>query len=152
MRTDSTTEIVRTGGHPLLLTCIAFPIACFCGALATDLAYVATENFIWADFSAWLLAAGLGMGVIAAIVAVVDYARHRRQTRRGAWLVALGSVAVLFAALLDNLVHSRDAWTSVMPMGLLLSTLTVLIMLLTIWLSAGRDREIVTTSFGSVRR
>ena len=36
--------------------------------------------------------------------------------------------------MLNMLVHSRDAWTSVVPTGLILSALVVLILLFTGWL------------------
>jgi len=38
---------------------------------------------------------------------------------------------VLVLAFFNNLVHSRDAWTSVVPTGLILSALTVAVMIVT---------------------
>ncbi|MGY4314935.1 putative membrane protein [Bradyrhizobium sp. JR3.5] len=46
----------------------------------------------------------------------------------------LGNVVVMLLALCNALIHSRDAWTSVVPTGLVLSALTVLVMLFTGWL------------------
>ena len=124
-------------GRPLLQILVSFPIACFCGALATDITYAQTANIIWADFSAWLLAAGMAFGVLAAIVGAVGLVANRGTTRpRAVWPVAVGSLVVLGLALLDNLVHSRDAWTSVVPEGLALSAVTVAVMLGTAWLGA----------------
>jgi uncharacterized membrane protein len=128
---------VRVGGHPILRILVSFPIACFCGALVTDLAYVWTADMIWADFSAWLLAVGMVFGVLAAIAGIVDFVanwRVRMQTR--IWPVLFGSVVVLVLGLFDNLVHSRDAWTSVMPTGLLLSAATVVVLLVTAWVGS----------------
>ena len=45
----------------------------------------------------------------------------------------IGSLLVLIFALFDNLVHTRDAWTSVVPAGLALSAVTVVFMLITAW-------------------
>jgi uncharacterized membrane protein len=42
---------------------------------------------------------------------------------------------VLILAFFNNLVHTADGWTAVMPWGLTLSALTVLVMLVTLWLS-----------------
>ncbi len=130
------------GGRPLLRLLASFPIACFTCALATDLAYVQTANMLWANFSAWLLAAGMAGGVVAAIVGLVGLlADRRRHRQRSVWPVVLGSLLVLVVAFLNNLVHSRDAWTSVMPTGLALSFITVLLMLATVWLVAGASRR-----------
>ena len=41
---------------------------------------------------------------------------------------------MLILALFNSLIHSRDAWTSVVPTGLTLSAITVLVMLFTGWL------------------
>ncbi len=130
-----TTE--RATGHPIFRVLASFPLAFFSGALITDIAYAATANMMWADFSAWLLAAGLALGVLAAIAGIAGVAAGRRiRPARPVWLV-LGSFTVLVLALLDNFVHSRDAWTSVVPDGLVLSAATVIVMLITVIGGAG---------------
>jgi uncharacterized membrane protein len=48
----------------------------------------------------------------------------------------VGGGGVLTFALLNNFVHSRDAWTSVVPTGITLSALTVLAMIATAAFSA----------------
>jgi len=137
MNSDIAESTARHGGHPILRTLAAFPIACFTCALLTDIAYVQTTNVMWADFSAWLLAAGMAGGVVAAIMGLVSWVAGRRdRTQRSGWSIVLGSMLVLVIALFNNLVHSRDAWTSVMPTGLALSVATVLIMLATTWLAS----------------
>ena len=45
----------------------------------------------------------------------------------------LGHVLVLLLSFCNVLVHSRDAWTSVVPTGLILSTLVALLALWTSW-------------------
>ncbi len=127
----------RRGGHPVLRILASFPIACFSCALLTDIAYVQTTRIMWADFSAWLLAVGLAGGVVAAIAGVVSFAVNRRRKQHSIWAIALGSLAVLVIAAFNNLVHSRDAWTSVMPTGLALSAATVLVTLPVAWLAFG---------------
>jgi uncharacterized membrane protein len=149
MNGDIPRSTARMGGHPILLVLASFPIACFSCALATDIAYARTANMMWADFSAWLLAVGILMGVLAAIVGLVALiARRRGSARVPALPVAIGSAVVLILAFFDNLVHSRDAWTSVVPAGLALSLVTVVVMLITVWIGAARrdDRVIVMTA------
>jgi uncharacterized membrane protein len=46
----------------------------------------------------------------------------------------LGNIAVIVLAFFNMLIHTRDAWTSVVPVGLVLSLITVLILPLTGWL------------------
>ncbi len=133
---------IRVPGNPAFRFLAAFPIACFSCALLTDVAYAVTANMLWADFSAWLLAAGMGLGVLAAIAGLAGLAAGRRARaelglpRRPVGIIAIGSLLVLALGLLNNLVHSRDAWTSVMPEGLALSAITVLVILVTVWLGS----------------
>ena len=145
-------DTAQRGGHPVLRILTSFPIACFTSALLTDIAYVQTVNIMWANFSAWLLAAGMAGGVVAAIAGIVNLViGHRGRTQRSGWTIVLGSLLVLAIAFLNNLVHTRDAWTSVMPTGLALSVVTVLVMLATVWLSSnvGRRRGVAVPISGA---
>ncbi|WP_246788440.1 DUF2231 domain-containing protein [Bradyrhizobium sp. CCBAU 53421] len=125
----------RIGTHPIHPMLVPFPIACFVGALVTDIAYWQTAEMQWANFSAWLLFAGLIMGGLAAIAGLIDFLSNRLIRRLTyAWFHMVGNVVVMLLALFNAFVHSRDAWTSVVPTGLVLSALTVLVMLFTGWL------------------
>jgi uncharacterized membrane protein len=44
-------------------------------------------------------------------------------------------VVALILATFDMLVHTRDAWTSVVPWGLVLSATIVLVLILTGWIT-----------------
>ena len=66
----STPRVAMCPIHPML---VPFPIACFTGALFSDIAYWKTAEMMWADFSAWLLFAGLVMGVLAALAGLIDF-------------------------------------------------------------------------------
>lgn len=108
------------------------PIACFVGALLTDIAYWGTAQMMWADFSAWLLAAGLVIGlivVILALIAIFSQAALRRS--RLVWIHGIGYLIALILSLANMFIHSRDAWTSVVPTGITLSILAVLIFIAT---------------------
>jgi uncharacterized membrane protein len=122
-------------GHPLHPMLVPFPIVCFVGALITDIAYAETANIQWANFSAWLLTAGIIMAVFAAIAGVIDFFGDRRiRSFAAAWVHGIGNATAVILAILNAFVHSRDAYTSVVPIGLVLSVLTVLIFLVTGWL------------------
>lgn len=154
MNSDISGSMARSGGHPILRILASFPIACFTCALVTDIAYVQTTNMMWADFSAWLLAVGMAGGVVAAIAGLVGLVANRRgRTRRSVWPIVVGSLLVLVIAFFNNLVHSRDGWTSVMPTGLALSVATVLVMLATAWLASGAGRRRgLATEYSGVRQ
>ena len=92
---------------------------------------------MWANFSAWLVSVGVIFGFLAAIFGLIDFLMNRSiRSQAPAWPHAIGNVVVLVLALatLNMFVHSRDAWTSVVPWGLALSAATVLIMLFTVWM------------------
>ena len=117
---------------------VPVPIACFVGALLTDIAYAVTAEVMWANFSAWLLTVGVIVGILAAIAGLIDFLSNRlirEQTQ--AWPHLIGNLAVLIIAFFNMLVHTRDAWTSVVPTGLILSAITVAILPITGWLGWG---------------
>jgi uncharacterized membrane protein len=114
---------------------VPIPIVCFVGAFLTDLAYAWTAEMMWADFSAWLVSVGVVMGFLAAIFGLIDFLGNRFiRAQRPAWPHAIGNIAVLVLATINMFVHTRDAWTSVVPWGLTLSAVVVLILLFTGWM------------------
>jgi uncharacterized membrane protein len=131
-RLVTTAQIANHPIHPML---VPIPIVCFIGALVTDIAYFATAEMMWADFSAWLLIVGLIMGGLAAVAGLVDFMGNRLiRAQAPAWPHLIGNLVVLALAFFNALVHTRDAWTSVVPIGLILSVLTVLVLSVTGWL------------------
>lgn len=124
---------LKVGRHPLHALLAHAPNVLFAAALVTDLAYWKTTDILWADGSDWLLAFGALFAVLAALAGIVDFVAVRRN-RGGAGLFhAWGSLVVLVLAILNNFVHSRDAYTSVVPGGLILSVLTVVVLAVTGW-------------------
>lgn len=135
MTDQSLRATVRLAKHPIHPMLVPFPIVCFTGALVTDLAYWRTADIMWADFSAWLLLAGLLMGILAAIAGLIDFLSNRLiRDKSHAWLHLIGNAIVLILSFFNALIHSRDAWTSVIPTGLILSAVVVLLMLFTGWM------------------
>ena len=121
--------------HPVHVILAAYPIACFTGAFLTDIVYAQTYEMMWANFSIWLITVGLVMGVLAAVVGIADYLAHRRdRARRSASPHTIGNVLVLLLSLVNAFVHSRDAYTSVVPTGLILSGVVAVLVLVSSWL------------------
>jgi len=127
-----TAQVAQHPIHPML---VPIPIVCFIGALMTDIAYTLTADIMWADFSAWLLLVGFIFGVLAAIAGLTDFLTNRMiRAQAPAWPHLLGNLAVLVLSFFNILLHTRDAWTSVVPAGLVLSIIVVLILPVTGWL------------------
>jgi uncharacterized membrane protein len=127
-----TAQVAQHPIHPML---VPIPIVCFIGALVTDIAYTLTADIMWADFSAWLLLVGFIFGVLAAIAGLTDFLTNRMiRAQPPAWPHLLGNLTVLVLSFFNILLHTRDAWTSVVPAGLVLSIIVVLILPVTGWL------------------
>jgi uncharacterized membrane protein len=139
---------IRIASVPLHAVLVPFPIACFTGAMITDIVYSRTGVMQWSNFSAWLLAFGLLMGAIAAVFGLLDFLLGGRARPRIGWLHLAGNALVLLLALFNSFVHARDGWTSVVPTGLTLSVITVVLLAVTGFLGhrmtyayVGRDRS-----------
>ena len=131
---DNPPSTAKLFGHPVHPMLVPFPIACFVGALLTDLTYWRTAEMQWANFSIWLITFGLLFGGLAAIAGMIDFSSRQVRAQRPAWPHAIGNVVVMVLELVNAFVHSRDAYTSVVPTGLTLSVVSVLILLVTAWL------------------
>lgn len=109
---------------------LGIPFACFAAALITDIAYTQTFDISWKNFSDWLLAGGMVVGALAAIVGLADLARRSVRANRLIWPYAAFYAIAMILGLFDNFVHSRDAYGA-MPAGLVLSALTVVALVIT---------------------
>jgi len=126
---------VKRGGRPIHSILVPFPIACFAGALVTDLAYWQTADTMWEIFSVWLITVGLIMAGLATMAFVIDLVGGKR-IRTLAWPHAVGYALALLLSLINVFVHSRDGYTAVVPTGLTLSGLVVVILLFTGWVGS----------------
>lgn len=96
-------------------------------ACGTDAMYCKTSLWQWANFSAWLIVAGLVLALVATIVLVIDFLSGRAGRIRWGPFLALAAAALL--SLVNVFVHSRDAWTSVVPQGIGLSVVVTILLL-----------------------
>jgi uncharacterized membrane protein len=132
---------VRVPLHPTIMW---VPITCLVGTLLTDIAYAETAVMQWANFSAWLITVGVVLGWLTCIAGIVDLAGRRYAAAVvPGWAYAIGIVVVMILATFNMLIHTRDAWTSVVPWGLALSIITVILLVFTTaagWLALYRPR------------
>jgi uncharacterized membrane protein len=125
---------VNLRGRPLHAMLVPVPIVCFVATLVTDIVYWQTAAMLWADISAWLLVIGVIFSLFAAAVGTIDFLGDRRiRELRSAWIHGLGNFAALILSIVNTLIHTRDAYTSVVPSGLILSALVVVILVVTGW-------------------
>src|ERR1700739_3079343 len=88
-------------------------------------------DVMWERFSIWLITAGLILAGLSAIAYVIALASSRQQIDRPAWPSVVGYALAALLSLVNAFVHSRDAYTAVVPTGLMLSVLVVVVLLLT---------------------
>jgi len=94
---------------------------------ASDFLYWQTLLFQWNNVSEWLLATGLILAALAAIAFVIDLVLKR--VERIARLRFAGLTVAALLGLLNAFVHSRDAYTAVVPEGIILSAIVAIILL-----------------------
>lgn len=100
-------------------------------ALFTDLMYSSNSLMQWANFSNWLITGGLFLARIAVIVLIVDFAVGRGGPIRWLDFAVVGIAAIL--SLVNVFVHTRDAWTSVVPTGVSLSAVVAVLLVFVGW-------------------
>jgi len=134
MPSDNPRSTVSVGGRPLHAMLVPIPIVCFVATLVTDIVYWQTATMLWADMSAWLLLVGLIVSLFAAPAGLIDFFGDPRIRKlRAAWVHGIGNITALVLSIFNCLIHTRDAYTSVVPSGLILSALVVVILLVTGW-------------------
>jgi uncharacterized membrane protein len=129
--------------HPLHAIILAFPLPLFLGALLSDLAYRASFQVQWANFSSWLIAGGLFVGAFAVLWALINLFRSGPARRTRALVYFLVLLAMWGLGFVNALVHAKDAMAT-MPEGLLLSIISTLLALVAAWIgySGFRVKEV----------
>jgi len=97
-------------------------------AFVTDYIYYTTALWQWANFSAWLITAGLIVILVAVLLLLIDFATGRAGRLNTGSFILVAAAALL--SLVNAFVHSRDAWTSVVPQGILLSAVSTLLLVI----------------------
>lgn len=124
-----TTPYARGSGiHCVHAILLAFPIALFSAALITDIAYLRTEELQWTNFSAWLITGGLaftGLVLAWAAIALAVGFKAGEKLRRAVYAALL--MALFVIGFINALQHSRDGWSSVGTLGLVLSIISAVL-------------------------
>ena len=129
---------IALAGRPIYSMLLPIPVICFVGGLLTDLAYRGSGgNLLWLNFSCWLIAAGLLFGAFALLFVLIDAAR-----RAVSWISCGLLLAAWIVEFVNSLVHARDGWTAVVPLGLTLSVIGSVLVLVAAWFSSPYHRAV----------
>ena len=121
--------------HPLHAILLAFPIALFASALASDITYLNTAEIQWSNFSAWLIAGGALFGGLVLAWSIVAFLRLKSTPLQRQAVIFLALIAAMWiAGLFNAFYHSHDAWSSVGTMGVLLSAISTILALTAGWI------------------
>jgi uncharacterized membrane protein len=124
MRRDAGVSRVARGIFGLLNP---IPFGCFVAALIFDIIYQETAEILWDKAAAWLILFGLFFAVIPRLINLTQVWITARQSatridKLDFWL----NLCAIVAAIVNEFVHSRDAY-AVVPTGAWLSAVTVLL-------------------------
>ena len=85
--------------HPIHPMLVVFPVSFLSTAPVTDALFWWTGAPFWADASFWLVAGGVGMGVLSAAVGLVDFLAVREvRSHIASWSHLLVAVTLLALA------------------------------------------------------
>lgn len=97
-------------------------------ALFTDYMYASNSLIQWSNFSAWLILGGLLVALLAAIFLIFDIVVFGAGPINWIDFGLLGIAAIL--SIINELVHTRDAWTTVVPTGITLSAIVTILLVI----------------------
>lgn len=114
-------------GHPVHPMLIHFPVAALMALVASDLAFLYTDDPFWARVGLWLAGVGAFGGWLASIAGAIDLFTVRRiRWLIVGWCHAILAVMMLSVASLNWLLRFEEA-AAVLPCGLYLSLLTAVL-------------------------
>jgi uncharacterized membrane protein len=123
--------------HPIHSMLLPVPVVCFTGALISDLAYANSSSYylMWVNFSAWLILSGILVGMVASLLLLIDLLRRPAlRARRLVWVHWGLLAASILVAMVNSLVHARDGYTAVVPLGLTLSAIATALVVAAGWM------------------
>jgi uncharacterized membrane protein len=127
----------KIAGHPLHPMIIPFPIVFFVSVLATDLIFLVTGRAGFAEASMWLLGAGLGTALLAAVLGLTDFMGERLiRGLRQAWLHMVGNVLAVVLEAVNFYLRSvtADMHATVAVAGVTLSAVVVVLLVFNGWM------------------
>ena len=134
MNGDNPRSTWQVGGHPTHPALVGFPISFLYAALVTDILYWRGGNSFWAEASFYLIAAGVVMGLVAALAGFTDFLGDRRiRALSHAWQHMLGNLAAVLLSACNLLLRWQDPALDIVPTGLVLSAAVAALLAFTGW-------------------
>jgi uncharacterized membrane protein len=128
----STVSVMQHPIHPMV---VVYPIALLSLTFPSDLLYLLLGDPFWARASFLMLLGGFGVGIVAAVIGMIDFFTMKRvRSHVSAWSHFISAI-VLLALTAANLNHRwGDYVESVLPWGIVLSAAMGLLVVVTGWL------------------
>ncbi len=131
-RTPTFVAIARHPIHPMV---VPFPIAFLMIIVATDFAYLWTEDEFWGRVSLWLAGGGTILGILAGIIGTIELLVIRGIRHRAAgWSHFVMAVMLLAVAFINWLTRLEDPLAAIHGSGLYLSLLGAALVAVAGWL------------------
>jgi uncharacterized membrane protein len=124
----ATARLASEARRPLYPFFVSLGGALLMAALFTDYMYAHNSLIQWSNFSVWLILGGLVLALVAAICLVIEALLGRTGPIRWPDFILLAVAAVL--SIVNEFVHTRDAWTTVVPTGITLSVIVAILLLI----------------------
>jgi len=132
--TRNPVSTANIAGHPLHPILITLPIGLFVATFLFDIVYWQTGRDAFATGALWLLGAGIVGAALAAVTGLIDFFGDQRIRDLGdSWQHAIGNVIMVLVQLFSFYERYRYGTSAVVPLGLVLSLISVLILLFTGW-------------------
>jgi uncharacterized membrane protein len=123
----------KIAGHPIHPMLVSFPIVCFIGTLAADIAFVKYGGWHgWAVGGRVLLLVGLIMAALAAVTGLTDFLGEKRIQGPDAVKHMLANVTAVVLELI-NLILRWHNDPAIPKIGIYLSVIVVVILLYSGW-------------------
>jgi uncharacterized membrane protein len=119
--------------HPVHAVLLASTLPLFLGAVLSAWAYSSTYEVQWINFAAWLNAGAMVFTGLTVAWAVIGFFRADVARDRLSALYLLSVITTFVVGFVTALVLAKDAWAT-MPAGLILSLVTFLLALASVWL------------------
>jgi uncharacterized membrane protein len=144
--------------HPIHPMMVIYPVAFLSMLVVTDALFLWRGDPFWAELSFWFNLAGFGIGVLAGLVGMGDLFLIRAVRRHiSAWSHFIAAVMVLALAAAGLWLRWPDPIAAVWPWGLLLSSVTFVLVMIAGWLGGtlsfrhgigvyGGEEEVGTTA------
>ena len=112
-------------GHPVHPMLVHFPVAALLGLVASDVAFIYTEDSFWARLGLWLAGVGSIGGWIAALFGFLDWLVVRKiRAMVSASIHGILAITMLSLASFNWIWRLDDAIAPILPWGIYVSVLT----------------------------